>query len=81
MATTIKELEKQISDLNDQVSKFQLSVENQLNNFNNRLGKSHASTSSLRDEVSTLKNNYNILVKEMSTRLEVIHKTFRKKQG
>jgi predicted nucleic acid-binding Zn-ribbon protein len=73
---TIKELEKQVNDLSTQLTQFQFSVEKQLNNFNDRLGSTQSSTSSLRDEVLILQKNYSTLVKEMSTRLEVIHNRF-----
>lgn len=41
-----------------------------------RVNKLQASNSNLVDEVVILKKNYAVLVKEMSTRLEVIHKRF-----
>ena len=48
-------------------------LENQVNELKNRVTAVNKSNSVLADEVANLKSNYNQLVKEVSTRLEVIH--------
>ena len=48
----------------------------EVKSLSDRVSRLQASTSELRDEVVVLKNNYSTLVKEMSTRLEVIHSRF-----
>jgi archaellum component FlaC len=48
-------------------------LENQVNELKTRVSAVNKSNSALADEVATLKNNYNQLVKDVSVRLEVIH--------
>jgi predicted nuclease with TOPRIM domain len=48
----------------------------QVKSLTERVSRLQTSNSDLRDEVVILKNNYSTLVKEMSTRLEVIHNRF-----
>ena len=52
-------------------------VETQFDELSQKVARLQATTSELRDEIALLKNNYNILVKELSERLEVVHKKFR----
>ena len=49
-------------------------LENQVNELKNRIAALSNSNSVLADEVANLKNNYNQLVKDVSNRLEVVHK-------
>ena len=49
-------------------------LENQVNELKNRITALSNSNSVLADEVANLKNNYNQLVKDVSNRLEVVHK-------
>ena len=49
-------------------------LENQVNELTNRVTTLINSNSALADEVAALKSNYTQLVKDVSTRLEVVHK-------
>jgi|15BtaG_2_1085339.scaffolds.fasta_scaffold02359_4 predicted nucleic acid-binding Zn-ribbon protein len=51
-------------------------LESQLENVNARLTRVQASNSELRDEITSLKNNYSVLVEQVSRRLEAIHTRF-----
>ena len=48
----------------------------EVKSLSERVAQLQTSNSELRDDIVVLKNNYNTLVKEMSTRLEVIHNRF-----
>jgi len=52
-------------------------LEEQVNKLSQHVSRLQTSNSELRDELLVVKKNYNVLVKEMSTRLEVIQKKFR----
>ena len=49
-------------------------LENQVNELTSRVTTLINSNSALADEVAALKSNYTQLVKDVSTRLEVVHK-------
>ena len=51
-------------------------LESQLENVNARLTRVQTSNSELRDEIIVLKNNYSVLVEQVSERLEAIHTRF-----
>ena len=51
-------------------------LETQLENVNVRLARVQVSNSELRDEIVVLKNNYGVLVEQVSERLEAIHTRF-----
>ena len=51
-------------------------LEAQVNKLSENVARLQTSNSELRDELVVVKNNYNTLVQEMSTRLEVIHNRF-----
>ena len=51
-------------------------LEERVNQLSERIAYLHSSHSDLRDELVVVKNNYNTLVKEMSSRLEIIHNRF-----
>ena len=51
-------------------------LESQLENVNTRLARVQVSNSELRDEIVVLKNNYSVLVEQVSERLEAIHTRF-----
>mgnify|MGYP003656309056 CR=1 FL=1 len=48
----------------------------QLNKLEQSVDRLQKSNSDLRDEIAVIKSNYTLLVKEMSTRLELIHNRF-----
>lgn len=48
----------------------------QVKSLTEQVSRLQVSNSELRDEIVVLQHNYNTLVKEMSTRLEVIHNRF-----
>ena len=48
-------------------------LETQLESVNTRLARVQVSNSELRDEIVVLKNNYGVLVEQVSERLEAIH--------
>ena len=59
--------------------KLVLSLDTKVDALNERLSQLSLTNSQLLDEVSTLKRNYNRLVEDVNTRLEVVHqKLFRK---
>jgi peptidoglycan hydrolase CwlO-like protein len=51
-------------------------LEEQVSKLSENVSRLQTSNSELRDELVVVKNNYNTLVQEMSTRLEVIHNRF-----
>ena len=51
-------------------------LETQLESVNPRLARVQVSNSELRDEIVVLKNNYGVLVEQVSERLEAIHTRF-----
>jgi|TARA_R110000782_G_scaffold97673_2_gene182674 septation ring formation regulator EzrA len=51
-------------------------LETQLESVNTRLARVQVSNSELRDEIVVLKNNYGVLVEQVSERLEAIHTRF-----
>lgn len=51
-------------------------LESRLEKVNERLAHVQVANSELRDEIVVLKNNYGVLVEQVSERLEAIHTRF-----